>query len=201
MLRLNSQLQQYDWFTLGQRVFRKRPKMPINNVRSPHFKDFASLYERPVTQTQDLVAKLRMVQKASLESDLVGEFNLALRTDFRNMGNEQFCSAATVFSADVITVSRGVAETPLQLGVPGASGIVGDNPEISVLRAIYNAELSKSRAAADGAGRIWDIADFKAGYLARMAGGGGDERIAPTGQFGAANGPPHMKPIGILKDF
>ena len=32
-------------------------------------------------------------------------------------------------------------------------------------------------------------ADFKAGYLARMADGGGDEKIAPTDQFGAETAP------------
>ena len=42
--------------------------------------------EAPVTQTQYFLAKLRDIQKASLQSDCQGKFNLSLDTMFRGMG-------------------------------------------------------------------------------------------------------------------
>ena len=48
--------------------------------------------------------------------------------------------------------------------------------------------MRKYRAAAGGGGSdLGDRADFKAGHLARMTEGGGDEKSAPTGQRGADN--------------
>ena len=86
------------------------------------------------------------------------------------------------------------------MGVPGAFGIGGSNPVISAHHASYRAELSKSRAAAGGGGRIWESADFKARYLARMADGVGDEKIAPEGQFGAGNGA-QVKHIALSREI
>ena len=42
VLRLNSKVQQYGGFTLGQRVFGRTPKLPIGTVGNPNFSDCMS---------------------------------------------------------------------------------------------------------------------------------------------------------------
>ena len=66
-------------------------------------------YESPVTQTQDLLVKLRMFQKAALESDFRGNFNLALGTMFLDVWKEQFFLGQHVFPPNEIIKIKRVA--------------------------------------------------------------------------------------------
>ena len=45
------------------------PKLPIGTVANPHFTDFMIRNEAPLAKTQDFLAKLRGIQKASLQID------------------------------------------------------------------------------------------------------------------------------------
>ena len=65
--RLNVQVQQYDGFTPGRRVFGRAPKLPVGAVGSPHFSYFTNLNDSTVTETNGAMAKLREIQNASLE--------------------------------------------------------------------------------------------------------------------------------------
>ena len=56
--------------------FGSAPKFPIGAAGGPQVKDFTLQENRPVAQTQDLVAQLRSIQKASPNSDSQGKFNL-----------------------------------------------------------------------------------------------------------------------------
>ena len=49
-LHLNSQVQQYDGFTPGQRVFGRTPKLPIGTAGNPNFSDFMKPVTAPTTK-------------------------------------------------------------------------------------------------------------------------------------------------------
>ena len=52
----------------------------------PNFKDFTNAYGPPVTQTRVVLARSSEIQRAALERDSKGGFNLALRSSFLEMG-------------------------------------------------------------------------------------------------------------------
>ena len=102
MVRLNSQVQ-YGGFTHGRRVFGRTAEMPIGAMGNPNFKDFTFRNAPPVIQARDLVTKLRMVRRGSLERDFRAKFNLAMRRSFRDIRNEQFLLWGLYFAPDEIT--------------------------------------------------------------------------------------------------
>ena len=69
MLRLSSKVPKYDGFTPGRRVFGRSPKLPIGAAGGPHFRDFTTLSDSPLTQTRVALVQFREIQKASLEQD------------------------------------------------------------------------------------------------------------------------------------
>ena len=66
MLRLNSEVKQYDGFTPRHRVFGRTPKMPTGAVSNPGFCDFANPKGSPFTQTHQVLAKPKEIQKSSV---------------------------------------------------------------------------------------------------------------------------------------
>ena len=88
MIRLNPHVQ-YDRFATGQRVSGRPPQLPICAVWNPHFVRFMFRNEAPVTETQDCFIESGGIQKASLQIDTQGRFNLALNTRRRGVENEQ----------------------------------------------------------------------------------------------------------------
>ena len=73
--RLKPQVQQSGNFTTGWRVFGRTPKLPIGAARAPDFKYFTNPNDSLVTQTRDVLAKLRGIRRGSLECDSHGKFN------------------------------------------------------------------------------------------------------------------------------
>ena len=85
MLRLNSQVRQYDCFTPARRVCGRTPEMPIGAVGNPFNIDLTNPENSSVTHTRPVIAKLREVQKASSENDINGEFNRTSAQHVREM--------------------------------------------------------------------------------------------------------------------
>ena len=96
-LHLNSQVQQYDGFTPGQRVFGRKPKLPIGAAGNPNFTDFANPIVAQAAKSLSLVNTIPQIRKASLEADFNGEMQLCLERRVRNIKTEEFCLGQTVF--------------------------------------------------------------------------------------------------------
>ena len=62
-LHLNSQVQQYDGFTPGQRVFGRAPKLPIGTVGNPNFSDFMKPVTPPTAKTLSLLNTIFKYEK------------------------------------------------------------------------------------------------------------------------------------------
>ena len=58
-LQLNSQVRQYEGFTPGVGVSGRTPEMPIGTVGDPFYNYFRNPANSPVTQTHQVIAKLR----------------------------------------------------------------------------------------------------------------------------------------------
>ena len=63
--------------------------MPIGAVGNLFFNAFTNPADSPVTQTQQVLAKLSEIQKSTLESDFNGKFNIALNQRVGDMGIEE----------------------------------------------------------------------------------------------------------------
>ena len=72
MSHLHSQVPQYGGFATGKRVSGGVPKIPLGAAVDPHFMDFMFFGEFHVTQTHDLLVKLRTIQRESLDIDFRG---------------------------------------------------------------------------------------------------------------------------------
>ena len=96
-LRLNSQLQQYDGFTPGQRVFGGTPKLPIGTVDNPNFNDCMNPKTAPTTKSMSLLHTIFQIRRASLEADFSGKINVCLSTRLRSQKIEEFCLGRTVY--------------------------------------------------------------------------------------------------------
>ena len=72
-LHLNSQVQQYDGFTSGQRVFGRTPKLPIGKVGNPNFADFVNPIFALAAKSLSLVNTIFQIRKASSEADFNGK--------------------------------------------------------------------------------------------------------------------------------
>ena len=83
--RLYPEVKQYDVLHMKHRVFGRNPKLPIWALGIPHFKDLRIRKIPPVTQTHDVLAKVREIRSASLESDPQGKLNLELRPCLREL--------------------------------------------------------------------------------------------------------------------
>ena len=89
MIILSSEVRKYDCFAPGRRVFGMPPKLPIRTASGPHFREFTTLSDSPLTQTRDAIALFRETQKASLEQDSQCGFNLALRSSSQELQNRR----------------------------------------------------------------------------------------------------------------
>ena len=69
MMHLNSQVQQYDGFTPGQRVFDRTPKLPIGAIGNPFCEDFTNPVDAPTAKTQNLTSAIYEIRQASLKAD------------------------------------------------------------------------------------------------------------------------------------
>ena len=96
-LHLNSQVQQYDGFTPGQRVFGRTPKLPIGAADNPNFTDFANPTTAPTAESLNLINTIFQIRKASSEADFNGKMQLCLERRIRNIKTEEFCLGQTVF--------------------------------------------------------------------------------------------------------
>ena len=97
---LNSQVQQFDGFTTGQRVFGGTPKMPIGTAGSPNFEDFTNPKEAQTPKTRHLLGIIRQIRQASQTADFNGKLNLRLNRRFTQSGNgESFLAQAAFFLA------------------------------------------------------------------------------------------------------
>ena len=90
MMHMNSQVQQYDGFTPGQRVFGRTPKLPIGSIDNPFFGDFTNPAEAPATKTQNLTSAIYEIRQASLKADFQNKLNTALIRRVRNTKNADF---------------------------------------------------------------------------------------------------------------
>ena len=97
ILHLNSQVGRYDGFTPGRRVVWRAQKLPIGAAGGPHFRDFTTPNDTPVTKTRDVLAKLREIQMDSLGSDVQEKFNLSLRSCFRELKGGSFYSKLFIY--------------------------------------------------------------------------------------------------------
>ena len=79
----------------GRRVFGRAPKLPIGAVGNTHFENFIYRNCAPVMQ-HDVLVELRDIQKAALQSEFQGKFNLSVSSSFRELQSEQLFPARTV---------------------------------------------------------------------------------------------------------
>ena len=75
MVRLNTQSQQFGWFTPGRRGIGRTPKMPIGAVANPHLPDFANPNESPAAKTHHLLGIIRRIRQASTAADFNGKLD------------------------------------------------------------------------------------------------------------------------------
>ena len=66
-----------------RRVFGRYPKLPIGAVGTPNFRDVINQNDFQATQTHQVLAKLRELQKAALESDIHVGVQLSLNKRVR----------------------------------------------------------------------------------------------------------------------
>ena len=79
MRHLDSKVRKYDGFAQGRRVFGRAPEFPVGAEAGPRFKDFTNPNHSHVTQTRDVLVKLRGIQMESLEIYFVWKLDLTLR--------------------------------------------------------------------------------------------------------------------------
>ena len=97
MMRMDSQVQQDDGFTPGQRVFGRAPKFPICAIDNPFFEDFTNPVAAPATKTQNLISAIYEIRQASSEEDFQNKMNSALIRRVRNTKNGEFVLGQTVY--------------------------------------------------------------------------------------------------------
>merc|ERR1712112_176904 len=96
-LHLNSQVQLYDGFTPGKRVFGRTPKLPIGTVGNPNFPDFMKPVTAPTTKTLSLLNTIFKYEKHLWKRILTEKMQLRLERRIRNFKTEEFCLCQTVF--------------------------------------------------------------------------------------------------------
>ena len=96
-LRLNSQVQQYDGFTPGKRVFGGAPKLPIGTLGNPNFNDCVNPKTAPTAKSMSLLRTIFQIRRASLEADFSGKINVCPSTRLRSRKTEEFCLGQTVY--------------------------------------------------------------------------------------------------------
>ena len=97
-LHLNSQVQQYGGFTLGQRVFGRTPKLPISTVGNPNFNDCMNPKTAPKAKSASLLHAIFQIRRASLEADFSSKIQACLAKRLRSQKKtDEFCLGRTVF--------------------------------------------------------------------------------------------------------
>ena len=74
-----------------------RRKMPIGAAGDPNFCDYTNQNDYPATQKRQVLAKLRAIQKYSLEIDPQAKSNLTLTSRGRGLESEEFFLGQTVY--------------------------------------------------------------------------------------------------------
>ena len=70
MMRLNSQVRQFDGFTPWKMVFGRTQKMPIGTACTPHFGDFMNPKGVKNDQNAPFLGVIRKIGQASITADL-----------------------------------------------------------------------------------------------------------------------------------
>ena len=84
MMHMYSQVQHYDGFTPGQRVFGRTPKLPIGTIDNPFFEDFMNPVDAPAAKTQNLISTIYEIRQASPKADFRNKTNTTLIRRVRN---------------------------------------------------------------------------------------------------------------------
>ena len=96
-MRLNSQVQQYDGFTPGKRVFWRGPKLPIGAVGNPFFEYFMNPADAPTAETQNLISMIFEIRQAPLTSDFRNKLDAAFIRRVGNAKKRGYLIGKTVF--------------------------------------------------------------------------------------------------------
>ena len=107
VMRLNSQVRQYDGFTPGRRVSGRTPKMQGCTIDNPFRNDVMNPTDSPFTQTHQAIAHVMDIQKASLEIDFNGKFEGTLNHLVQDLRIRQF-----FFRCDVDFYKRSPNDLP-----------------------------------------------------------------------------------------
>ena len=96
MMRLNSQVQQYDGFTPGERVFGRARKLPIGAFGNPFFEYFMNPLEAPAEKTHNLISIIFKIRQASLKADFQSKMDTPLIRR-GNVKTEEYFLGQSVF--------------------------------------------------------------------------------------------------------